>query len=103
MNSAKKKRLESKGFKVGSVQEFLDLSPEESKIIELKITLGRKLQAYRKARRLTQIEFARKIKSSQSRVAKRDCKVNCVKDGKFTNFDTNYGTEERRTIQPRRD
>ena len=72
MNSAKRKRLESKGFKVGSVQEFLDLSPEESKIIELKITLGRKLQAYRKAKRLTQIEFARKIKSSQSRVAKME-------------------------------
>lgn len=32
-----------------------------------------------------------------------DCKVNCVKDGKITNFDTNYGTEERRTIQSRRD
>ena len=72
MNSAKRKRLESKGFKVGSVQEFLDLSPEESKIIELKITLGRKLQAYRKAKHLTQIEFARKIKSSQSRVAKME-------------------------------
>ena len=72
MNSAKRKRLESKGFKVGSVQEFLDLSPEESKIIALKITLGRKLQAYRKAKRLTQIEFARKIKSSQSRVAKME-------------------------------
>lgn len=43
---AKMKRLQSKGFKVGNVQQFLDLSPEESKIIELKITLGRKLQAY---------------------------------------------------------
>ena len=58
MNSAKRKRLESKGFKVGSVLEFLDLSLEVSKMIELKITLGRKLQAYRKAKRLTQIEFA---------------------------------------------
>ncbi|HEY0655225.1 MAG TPA: helix-turn-helix transcriptional regulator [Chryseosolibacter sp.] len=72
MNSAKKKRLESKGFKVGSVDEFLELSPEESKIIDLKISLGRKLQAYRKSKRLTQIQVARKIKSSQSRVAKME-------------------------------
>ncbi len=72
MDRAKRKRLESKGFKAGSVQEFLNLSPEESKIIELKITLGKKLQAYRKAKSLTQIEFARKIRSSQSRVAKME-------------------------------
>ena len=72
MNSAKRKSLESKGFKVGSVQEFLDLSPEEAKYIELKIALGRKLQAYRKAKRFTQTEFARRIKSSQSRVAKME-------------------------------
>ena len=50
MNSAKRKRLESKGFKVGSLQEFLDLSPEESKIIELKITLGRKLTSISKSK-----------------------------------------------------
>lgn len=72
MNSAKRKSLESKGFKVGSVQEFLDLSPEETKYIELKIALGKKLQAYRKAKRFTQTEFARRIKSSQSRVAKME-------------------------------
>jgi DNA-binding XRE family transcriptional regulator len=67
-----RKRPESKGFKVGSVQEFLDLSPEEAKYIELKVALGRKLQAYRKAKNFTQTEFARKIKSSQSRVAKME-------------------------------
>jgi DNA-binding XRE family transcriptional regulator len=72
MNSAKRKSLESKGFKVGNVQEFLNLSPEEVKYIELKIALGKKLQAYRKAKRFTQTEFARRIKSSQSRVAKME-------------------------------
>jgi hypothetical protein len=47
MNSAKRKRLEAKGFKVGGVQEFVDLSPEEAKCIELKVALAQKLQAYR--------------------------------------------------------
>ena len=72
MNSIKRKRLESKGFKVGTVQEFLNLSPEEAAYIELKLALGRKLQDYRKARRFTQTEFAHRIKSSQSRVAKME-------------------------------
>lgn len=72
MNSAKRKRLEAKGWKVGNVQEFLDLSPEEAAYIELKLALSRNLQDYRKAKRLTQTELARRIKSSQSRVAKME-------------------------------
>ncbi|MEX2230867.1 MAG: helix-turn-helix transcriptional regulator [Cyclobacteriaceae bacterium] len=72
MNSTKRKRLEAKGFKVGNVQEFLNLSPEEAAYIELKLVLSKNLQDYRKARRLTQTELARRIKSSQSRVAKME-------------------------------
>jgi hypothetical protein len=72
MNNAKRKRLESKGFKVGNVKEFLNLSDEEAAYIELKLALGKELQDYRKARRFTQIELARRIKSSQSRVAKME-------------------------------
>jgi hypothetical protein len=30
MNSTKRKRLEAKGWRVGNVQEFLTLSPEEA-------------------------------------------------------------------------
>lgn len=72
MNNAKKKRLEAKGFKVGNVQEFLNLSPDEVAFIELKLALSKKLQDYRKSKRLTQVELARRIKSSQSRVAKME-------------------------------
>ncbi len=38
MKTAKKKQLESKGWKVGSTSEFLNLSPEELKYIDLEIT-----------------------------------------------------------------
>jgi DNA-binding XRE family transcriptional regulator len=72
MNNAKRKQLEAKGFKVGSVQEFLNLSPEEVAYIELKLALGKKLQDFRKAKRFTQTELAQRIKSSQSRVAKME-------------------------------
>ncbi|WP_262708658.1 hypothetical protein [Chryseotalea sanaruensis] len=36
MNSAKKKRLEAKGWKVGSAAEFLNLSSKEASYVELK-------------------------------------------------------------------
>ncbi len=40
MRKQKKKRLAAKGWKVGSVREFLGLSNEESAYIELKIRLA---------------------------------------------------------------
>ena len=33
MNDDKKKKLQAQGFKVGSVAEFLDLTPEEQSLI----------------------------------------------------------------------
>ena len=72
MNKTKQKRLEKHGWKVGSVDEFLDLSPQESAYVELKLALSRSLQERRRRRRLTQEQLARLIKSSQSRVAKME-------------------------------
>lgn len=72
MKSAKRKRLESKGWKVGSVRDFLNLSPEESAYVELKLALSKNLQEYRRQKKLTQEELARRLKSSQSRVAKME-------------------------------
>jgi len=72
MNSAKKKRLEANGWKVGNTAEFLNLSPEETAYIELKLALSKGLQDLRKSKKLTQIDLAKRIKSSQSRVAKME-------------------------------
>ena len=44
MDKAKKKRLESKGWKVGSVDKFLGLSPEEAAYTELKLGLSKTLK-----------------------------------------------------------
>ena len=38
MNKAKRMILEKKGWKVGTAEEFLGLSPVESRYIELKVT-----------------------------------------------------------------
>lgn len=72
MRAAKRKRLEAKGWTVGTVQEFLNLSPEEVAYIELKLELADRLREQRRRRRMTQREAARIIKSSQSRIAKME-------------------------------
>jgi len=69
MDQVKQQQLEVKGWKVGSVEEFLELTPEESSYIELKLALSASLRAYRKQRQLTQVDLAKLLKSSQSRVA----------------------------------
>jgi hypothetical protein len=70
MNAIKKKKLESAGFKVGGVQEFLSLSDDEMALIDLKARLIRMLRPAREAAGISQEELARRIGSSQSRVAK---------------------------------
>ena len=70
MKAAKKKSLEKSGYTVGGVDQFLGLSPQESEIIDMKLALARGIAEIRKKKRLTQLQVAGKIGSSQSRVAK---------------------------------
>lgn len=72
MRKAKRQRLQKKGWKVGTVDEFLDLTPEEASYIELKLRLSENLRKRRQRRKLTQDQFAKLIRSSQSRVAKME-------------------------------
>jgi transcriptional regulator with XRE-family HTH domain len=72
MRNTKKKRLEAKGWKVGSAKEFLGLSPEEEAYIEIKLKLAEGLRNQRLRRQMTQSDLARKLKSSQSRAAKME-------------------------------
>jgi predicted metal-binding transcription factor (methanogenesis marker protein 9) len=72
MDASKRKRLEKAGWKVGSAQEFLNLSAEEAAYIEVKLNLAKELFKRRKTLRLTQVAVAKKIRSSQSRVAKME-------------------------------
>ncbi len=72
MDKSKKKKLEQAGWKVGSVADFLELSPEEEMYVELKLSLSQYLKKMRSQNHLTQKELAEKIKSSQSRIAKME-------------------------------
>lgn len=72
MDKARKSRLEGKGWKFGSAEEFLGLAPEDAAYIDLKLALGEKLKARRLSKHLTQAELATIVKSSQSRVARME-------------------------------
>jgi len=70
MRITKQKRLEKAGWRVGDAAEFLGLDDVEARLLDIKIALAKLLRATRARRRLTQLELAEKIGSSQSRVAK---------------------------------
>ena len=72
MDEVKRKKLAAKGWKVGTAPEFLELTPDETAYIEMKVALSASLRAQRTKARISQAELARRIKSSQSRVAKME-------------------------------
>ncbi|MCX7546301.1 helix-turn-helix domain-containing protein [Marinicella gelatinilytica] len=72
MKTAKKKKLEAKGWKVGSAADFLALSPEEAAYIDLKLSLSKRLKEMRTQKKMSQTALAKEIHSSQSRVAKME-------------------------------
>ena len=72
MKAAKRKALEAQGWKVGSIEDFLGLSPEEVAYIEMKYALSNTLKAHRAKGKLSQVEVAKIFKTSQSRVAKME-------------------------------
>ena len=70
MDKARWKRLREEGWKEGTVAEFLGLTPEEAAFVELKLQLGDAVRSLRRTSKLTQVQFAELLGSSQSRVAK---------------------------------
>ena len=70
MDAAKKRRLKAAGWRFGTVAELLDLSKEEMELIDMKIRLTDLVRATRKRKKLSQLQLAKRLGSSQSRVAK---------------------------------
>ncbi len=68
METSKQQRLGAKGWKVGDAADFLELTPEEIIMIEIRLALSRNLKMQRK-RSMTQAQLATEIGSSQPRVA----------------------------------
>ena len=70
MQKNKRARLEAHGWRVGNAADFLELSAEESALVDTKLALSGCVRERRSKQGLSQAELARRLKSSQSRVAK---------------------------------
>ena len=72
MKKGKKERLERSGWVVGGTQEFLCLSDAEMALIDVRVSLAKALRRRRQRMKISQAAFARRVGSSQSRVAKME-------------------------------
>ena len=72
MKPETQKRLERAGWRVGDAGDFLELTDDERRFVEMKLALAVGLREYRQRHGLTQAALARRLRSSQSRVAKME-------------------------------
>jgi hypothetical protein len=72
MQKRKRRGLEAGGWRVGTVTEFLALSDEEAALVELRLKLSSALRTRRIRLHVSQTVLAKRLRSSQSRVAKME-------------------------------
>ncbi len=72
MDENKRERLKAAGWKTGSAYDFLEMTDEEASYVELKLVLSAAVRKLRQQRHLTQAQLAKRMRSSQSRVAKAE-------------------------------
>jgi DNA-binding transcriptional regulator YiaG len=72
MKKTKRATLEAHGWRLGTAADFLELTPEEAAFVETKLALSQSVRDRRKAQGLSQAALARRLTSSQSRVAKME-------------------------------
>ncbi len=70
MDFNKKKKLKKAGWEIGAAKDFIGLTDAESEYIDIKISFGRCVRELRAKSKITQIELAKLVESSQSRIAK---------------------------------
>lgn len=72
MDARKRKKLEGAGWHLGSAADFLALSAEEAALVETRLAVSSALRRRRQRQGVTQAALAKKLRSSQSRVAKME-------------------------------
>jgi hypothetical protein len=72
MRDSVKTRLESSGWRAGGAADFVGLTPGEAAFVELRLDLALYLRELRRTNAWTQCMMAKKLGSSQSRVAKME-------------------------------
>jgi DNA-binding XRE family transcriptional regulator len=64
----KREALEAAGWVFEDAEDFLELTPEERYLVDLRLRMGRRIRALRNEQHLTQAQLAKKLKTSQPRV-----------------------------------
>jgi DNA-binding XRE family transcriptional regulator len=72
LTERQKKNLKALGGREATVQEFLGLSDQDMAVIEARLVLAAAIRKARAEAGLTQAELAKRIGSSQARVAKME-------------------------------
>jgi len=72
MKVKKARTLTQAGWRVGSTRDFLELSDAEETLVEMRLSLSSLLRERRQVTQLTQDGLARRVGSSQSRVARME-------------------------------
>ena len=70
MDTAKRKKLEAAGWKLGDAADFLKMDDAERQVLDARVKLALAVRRQRKARHLSQKALGLKLGTSQPRVAK---------------------------------
>jgi DNA-binding XRE family transcriptional regulator len=70
MRRAQREAFEKAGWKIGSPSELLGLTDAETALVEAKLRLGEAVRALRALGKLSQKDLAKRMGSSQPRIAK---------------------------------
>ncbi|MBP9838741.1 MAG: helix-turn-helix transcriptional regulator [Proteobacteria bacterium] len=70
MKKSKREKLIKAGYRFSDAGSFLGLSEAEAALVELKVNLTLRLKELRQKKNISQVELAKLLGSSQSRVAK---------------------------------
>lgn len=71
MRERKRKKLKTKGCRIGTPKDFFETSDEEDAYVNLRLRLAEGLNERRQARGVTRVGLAQAINSNESRVARR--------------------------------
>src|SRR5262245_6111453 len=70
MRPAKRRALETAGWKLGDAADFLAMTDEERQMLDLRVDAALAVRRQRHAMKLSQHELARRIHTSQPRIVK---------------------------------
>src|SRR4051794_4316414 len=78
MNNEVEKALLAAGWKSGDAADLLGMNEEERQVLDARVQLAKAVRELRKEANLTQTELARRLKSTQPRVARLEAAASDV-------------------------